>query len=67
MAELHAEYGHRGLAILALPSDEFGGQELDTDEDILAFAHAQAPDTFPPHTIVTKGAVNGPHARPTYR
>eukprot|EP01046_Picozoa_sp_COSAG06_P120460 COSAG06_NODE_67828_length_251_cov_0.500000_1_plen_27_part_01 len=27
MAELHAEYGHRGMAILALPSDEFGGQE----------------------------------------
>jgi glutathione peroxidase-family protein len=65
MTELHKEFGADGLQIVALPSDQFGGQELATDTAVAEFAKANGP--FPPHTVLTKGDVNGESARPAYQ
>lgn len=54
------------MAILAFPSDQFGGQELATDAAVADFA-AQA--AFPPPPLgylLSKGDVNGPGARPAW-
>ncbi len=63
MTELHKEFPE--LEILALPSMQFGGQELSTDGEVAAFAKANGP--FPPGTVLGKGDVNGDDARPTYQ
>lgn len=63
MTELHKEYPE--LEILALPSMQFGGQELPTDPEVAAFAESNGP--FPPGTVLGKGDVNGDSARPTYQ
>jgi hypothetical protein len=65
MMQLHKEYGAAGLQILALPSDQFGGQELATDAAVEEFAAKHGP--FPPGIVLTKGDVNGAGARPTYQ
>eukprot|EP01051_Picozoa_sp_SAG22_P033103 SAG22_NODE_14322_length_377_cov_1.669065_2_plen_53_part_01 len=53
MRQLHAKFGKAGaLRILALPSDQFGAQELDTAADVAEFAAENGP--FPPHTVMAK-------------
>ena len=63
MTELHKDFPE--LEILALPSMQFGGQELATDAEVADFAAANGP--FPPGTVLGKGDVNGDTARPTYQ
>src|SRR5882672_4041979 len=38
MQALHAKYGKDGLAVLAFPCNDFGGQEPDTEAKIKEFA-----------------------------
>ena len=64
MKTLHEKYG-ADLEIIALPCDQFGGQELGTDAAVAEFASANGP--FPPGTLLTKGDANGDNARPTYQ
>lgn len=47
-ASLGQKYGDDKLAILAFPSQEFGGQEFGTDEEIASFAASQ---DFPGDTV----------------
>lgn len=64
LVQLVDEFGERGLRVLAFPSNQFGGQEPGTHEDILAFAEKfNAHDKF---TFFEKADVNGPHARSLY-
>lgn len=37
LEELHKAYSDRGLEVLGFPSNEFGGQEPGTDEDVASF------------------------------
>lgn len=52
------------LVILACPSNDFGGQELGSDEEILAFCDTHYGITFP---IAAKMKVGGALAHPLYQ
>ena len=62
MKELVGSFGAK-LEILALPSMQFGGQELPTDAEVVAFAKKAG---FV-GTLLNKGDVNGDGARATYK
>jgi glutathione peroxidase len=67
MAELSARFGEK-LAILAFPSDEFGGQELPTDAEVARFAYERANFPEPPAGyLLAKGRVNGDDARAAWK
>lgn len=60
---LFAEYAPRGLFILAMPCNQFGGQEPGSNEDIAAFCQQNYGVEFP---LLEKGDVNGPNAHPLF-
>jgi glutathione peroxidase len=53
-----------GFVILAFPSNQFGGQEPGSDEEIRTLYHDQFGVEFP---IMAKVDVTGPHAIPLYQ
>jgi glutathione peroxidase len=59
---LYREYKDKGLVILGFPSNEFGGQEPGTQEEILAFCQSKYDVTFPilEKTKVKKGEGQSP-------
>lgn len=61
---LHREYGPRGLAILAFPSNQFGNQEPGDAEEIATFCTTKYDVTFP---VLAKVEVNGANADPVWR
>ncbi|WWD20068.1 hypothetical protein CI109_104542 [Kwoniella shandongensis] len=56
LEELYKSYNERGLEVLGFPSNEFGGQEPGTDEDISSFCQLNHGVTFP---LMKKSEVNG--------
>jgi len=60
---LWARYRNRGLLVLGVPSNDFGGQEPGAASDIHAAAH-QHGATFP---LTEKVSVKGSEAHPFYR
>jgi glutathione peroxidase len=64
LQELWSEFGGRGLMIVGVPSNDFGGQEPGGASDIAATAHNHYGVKFP---IAAKAAVKGPNAHPFYR
>jgi len=64
LQKLYEDYRDRGLVVLAFPSNQFGGQEPDSDEHIAHFYHERYGVTFP---IMAKTDVNGPAAAPLYK
>ncbi|KAH9496843.1 glutathione peroxidase gpx1 [Bulinus truncatus] len=60
---LHVKYAEKGLAILGFPSNEFGGQEPGTNEEIKKFVTDQFGVQF---DMFSKIEVNGKHAHPLY-
>ena len=64
LQELWTRYRGRGLVILAVPSNDFGGQEPGDAKEIEATAHATYHVTFP---IAGKAAVKGTDAHPFYK
>ena len=60
---LHRAYGSRGLAVLAFPCDQFGGQEPGDAAQIASFCALTYDVTFP---VFAKVAVNGPGADPLF-
>jgi glutathione peroxidase len=54
---LYEKYADRGLVVLAVPCNQFGGQEPGTALEIADFCEAQFGVTFP---ITEKVEVNGP-------
>ncbi|MGA7581679.1 MAG: glutathione peroxidase [Pseudolabrys sp.] len=61
---LWTRYRDRGLVILAVPSNDFGGQEPGSVSDIHTTARGQYHVTFP---ITEKVAIKGKDAHPFYK
>lgn len=61
---LWTRYGGRGLMILGVPTNDFGGQEPGGPKEISATAHQQYHVGFP---LAAKVDVKGPGAHPFYK
>ena len=59
----HRKYAGKGLQILSLPCNQFGGQAPGTDEEIHQFCRLHYNTTFPQ---TAKIQVNGPEELPLY-
>lgn len=64
LQELWTRYRDRGLLIVGVPSNDFGGQEPGDATDISATAEHQYGVSFP---IAGKAAVDGDHAHPFFK
>lgn len=64
LQELYERYQSRGLEILAFPSNDFGGQELETNEEIATFCYTRYAVDFP---LFAKTKVRGKDKHPLYR
>jgi glutathione peroxidase len=64
LQELWTEFHGRGLTIIGVPSNDFGGQEPGGAADIAETAQHQYGVTFP---IAAKAVVKGPDAHPFYK
>lgn len=60
---LYREYQSQGLEVLAFPSNDFGGQELEINEEIALFATTQFGVDFP---LFAKTRVRGSDQHPLY-
>ena len=60
---LHAELAPRGFQVLAFPSNDFGGQEPGSPEEIREFCDSNYGVTFP---MFGKVATKGPEQSPIY-
>src|SRR5690606_6226618 len=56
-------YAHRGLVVLGVPCNQFGGQEPGTAAEIAQFCETNYGVTFP---MTEKVDVNGEHRHPLY-
>ncbi len=63
LEELQKRYEGRGFSVLGFPSNQFGGQEPGTADEIEAFCALNYGVTFP---IYEKIDVNGPNRNPLY-
>jgi len=64
LQELWKEFGSRGLVIIGVPSNDFGGQEPGGATEIAQTAQHQYGATFP---IAAKAVVKGRNAHPFYK
>jgi glutathione peroxidase len=64
LQELWSEFRDRGLVIIGVPSNDFGGQEPGGSKEIAETAQHQYGVTFP---IAGKVVVKGPSAHPFYK
>lgn len=60
---LHERYRDRGLVVLGVPSNDFGGQEPGSEEEIKEFCEVNFGITFP---MTAKVSVKGDSAHPFY-
>ena len=60
---LHRKYRDRGLVVLGFPSNDFGGQEPGSNQDIAAFCVNQYAIDFP---MFAKTSVRGREANPLF-
>ncbi|WP_299440426.1 glutathione peroxidase [uncultured Rhodospira sp.] len=64
LQELWESYRDRGLVVLGVPSDDFGGQEPGDETQIREFSASRYNVTFP---LTVKTRVTGNEAHPFYR
>ena len=64
LQELHEKYKDQGLVVLGFPSNDFGGQEPGTNEQIKEFCSTKYNVTFP---MFDKVVVKGPGKAPVYQ
>ena len=64
LQDLWDRYRDRGLVVLGVPSDDFGGQELDSAAEVKSFCTINYSIDFPLTDIVR---VKGPSAHPYYK
>jgi glutathione peroxidase len=64
LQQLYAEYRGKGLEVLAFPSDDFGGQEPGTNEEIRSFVDDKFAVEFP---MFDKVHAKGPEIAPLYK
>ncbi len=60
---LYQSYKDRGLVIIGVPSNDFGGQEPGSNDEIEQFCRFHYGVTFP---MASKESVSGEHAHPFY-
>ncbi|MDX1923012.1 MAG: glutathione peroxidase [Alphaproteobacteria bacterium] len=63
LQKLHEKYKDKGLVVLGVPSNDFGGQEPGNEREIKAFTHNKFHVTFP---LTTKTEVTGDKPHPFY-
>ena len=63
LQQLYDEYKNRGLIVIGVPSNQFGGQEPGTESEIKDFCETNFNITFP---ITSKYDVKGSNAHPVY-
>ncbi len=63
LQQLADTYGPRGLVVLGVPCNQFGGQEPGSLEEIADFCQVNYGVTFP---LTEKVDVNGPDRHPLY-
>ncbi|QDU65610.1 glutathione peroxidase [Engelhardtia mirabilis] len=63
LQELQETYGERGFSVLAFPSNDFGGQEPGTADEIQTFCAQNYAVTFP---LFAKVATKGDDQSPVY-
>jgi glutathione peroxidase len=64
LQDLWTEFHDRGLTIIGVPSNDFGGQEPGGANEIADTAQRQYGVTFP---IAAKAVIKGPNAHPFYK
>ncbi|MBR0728193.1 glutathione peroxidase [Bradyrhizobium japonicum] len=64
LQEIWSEFRERGLTVIGVPSNDFGGQEPGGTSEITETAHHQYGVTFP---IAAKAVVVGAKAHPFYK
>jgi len=64
LQELYDRYGKDGLVVLGVPSNQFGGQEPGSEEDIQKFCTTNYKVTFP---LTAKVEVKGPNKIDLYK
>jgi glutathione peroxidase len=64
LQKLHAKYEKKGFAVLGVPSNEFGGQTPEADQEMKEFCQKKYNVNFP---LLSKGKVNGKDRRPLYK
>src|SRR5258706_9866415 len=64
LQEIWSKFHDRGLMIIGVPSNDFGGQEPGGSSEIAQTAQHQYGATFP---IAAKAVVKGPNAHPFYK
>jgi glutathione peroxidase len=64
LQELYEAYADRGLVVIAFPSNDFGGQEPGSAEQIETFCRKNYGVTFP---VMAKVHAKGPGKAPIYR
>jgi len=64
LQQLWSEFHERGLMMIGVPSNDFGGQEPGGSTEIVETAQHQYGVTFP---ITAKTVVKGPNAHPFYK
>lgn len=64
LVALDKEYGDKGLVIVGVPCNQFGGQEPGTPEEIKDFTQSKYDVDFP---LLEKQDVNGANRSPLYQ
>src|SRR5215471_16587732 len=64
LQQLWTRYHERGLMIVGVPSNDFGGQEPGGAEEIMHTAHGQYGIAFP---LAAKAQIKGPNPHPFYK
>lgn len=64
LEQLWADYGPRGLVVIGFPSNEFGGQDPGSNDQIASFCEMNYGVSFP---MMAKIKVNGSEAHPLWK
>ncbi|MEQ1717622.1 MAG: glutathione peroxidase [Hyphomicrobium sp.] len=64
LQDLWSKYEDKGLVVIGVPSNDFGGQEPKAESEIKSFCQGAFGVTFP---LTTKQAVTGANAHPFYQ
>src|SRR5919205_1998163 len=64
LEQLWRDYRDRGLVVVGFPSNEFGGQDPGSNDEIASFCRVNYGVSFP---MMSKIEVNGPNAHPLWK
>lgn len=64
LEKLHDRYNKKGVVILGVPSNDFGGQTPEDDKGMKEFCQKKYSVSFP---LLSKGTVKGQKTRPLYQ